>query len=618
MKLKRELGALEVFAIATGAMISSGLFVLPSIAFNKTGPSVFLAYLAASIMIIPALVSKAELSTAMPKSGGTYFFIQRSLGPLFGTFAGFSGWISLGLKSAFALVGIGVFLEPLIPGLGPNGVKIIATLFTLFFMVMNIFSVKHSGRFQTYFVGGLLVILLVYLVMGLPRVNVHNYVPFMLRGGGDFWAAAGMIFISFGGLTKIASIAEEVKNPGKNIPLGMFSAYVVVSLIYVLAVFVTVGVLSTEEMEGSLTPISEGAGVFMGTPGKVLLSLAAMMAFITTANAGLMAASRSPMAMAEDHLIPGFFARISIRFNTPVVSILMTGAFMIALILGLDLEKLVKAASTIMLLLFLFVCVSVIVMRESKIPSYKPQFKMPLYPLLPVLGILMYGALIPAMGLIPVVMTVVFLLGVFLWYLFYSKSRSDKDSALIHMVEKASNTEIHSDTLSSELMDILRDRDNIVEDRFDALIREAEVLDIQEEMTQDGLFQLLAETFAQKQKLNPEEVKQLFWAREKESTTMIAPGLAIPHIILPGEDQFEIIVLRARKGILFNEESQPVHQVFALGGSKNERNFHLQALMAIAQIVQNEGFSHNWLRARNTQELRHQILLAERVRKGDL
>lgn len=107
--LKRDLGLLDVFCIASGAMISSGLFILPSIGFSKAGPAVIVSYIIASLLVIPAMLSKAELATAMPKAGGTYFFIDRSMGPMMGTIGGFAAWFSLAFKSAFALLGIGIF-----------------------------------------------------------------------------------------------------------------------------------------------------------------------------------------------------------------------------------------------------------------------------------------------------------------------------------------------------------------------------------------------------------------------------------------------------------------------------------------------------------------------------
>ena len=115
--LRRELGLLDIFCIASGAMISSGLFILPGIAYAKTGSSVIISYIIASIIIIPTLLSKAELATAMPKAGGDYFFIDRSMGPAIGTIGGLASWFALSSKTAFALIGIGAFVQLFNPGL---------------------------------------------------------------------------------------------------------------------------------------------------------------------------------------------------------------------------------------------------------------------------------------------------------------------------------------------------------------------------------------------------------------------------------------------------------------------------------------------------------------------
>ena len=117
-RLKKELGLADVFAISTGAMFSSGFFLLPGIASAYAGPAVVVAYLIAAVLVIPAMLSKAELATAMPRAGGTYYFIDRSMGPLLGTIGGIGTWFSLMFKSAFALIGIGAAAGLLIGALG--------------------------------------------------------------------------------------------------------------------------------------------------------------------------------------------------------------------------------------------------------------------------------------------------------------------------------------------------------------------------------------------------------------------------------------------------------------------------------------------------------------------
>ena len=158
--LKKELTLLDIFCVATGAMISSGLFILPGLAFAKAGPAVILSYILAGLLCIPALLSKAELVTAMPKAGGDYFYIMRGFGPLLGTLAGFSAWFSLSLKGAFALIGMGAYLKILTH----MPLHIIALICCLFFILLNLIGIKEAGRFQVFLVLGLLAILLNYVL----------------------------------------------------------------------------------------------------------------------------------------------------------------------------------------------------------------------------------------------------------------------------------------------------------------------------------------------------------------------------------------------------------------------------------------------------------------------
>ena len=137
----------------------------------KSGPAAILAYFLASLFVVPSLLSKAELATAMPKSGGVYFYLARSFGALYGSFAGLAAWFSLSLKSAFALLGIGIVLEPLVSSFSPQAVKIVAVGCTVLFTVLNILSVKESGRLQLYMVVLLIGLLGYYIGFGLPRAG---------------------------------------------------------------------------------------------------------------------------------------------------------------------------------------------------------------------------------------------------------------------------------------------------------------------------------------------------------------------------------------------------------------------------------------------------------------
>ncbi len=116
--------------------------------------------------------------------------------------------------------------------------------------------------------------------------------------------------------------------------------------------------------------------------------------------------------------------------------------------------------------------------------------------------------------------------------------------------------------------------------------------------------------------MSEDKILELLLAREKESSTVIQPGLAIPHIVVEGENVFAVLMVRSKKGIVFSELRQPVNTVFMLIGSRDQRNFHLRALMAIAHIVEEPDFEQRWMAAENLEQLRDVVLLSGRTREA--
>lgn len=614
MSLKKELGFLDIFAMASGAMISSGIFVLPGLAYKEAGAAVIISYILASLMMIPTIYSEVELATAMPKAGGDYFFIDRSLGVIGGTVGGMANWLFISLKTSFALVGIGAFAKLLFPEIGEFEMRMIAASVAVLFVIVNLVSVKFSGKIEVFLVAWLLVILVIYIFRGAKVVEIVNFSNFFEKGNAKILATAGLVFISYGGITKITSVAEEVKNPVKNIPLGMFSAFVIVSLLYFAAVTITVGVMSPEALSSSYAPLSEASTRFMGSIGGIILSVGALLAFITTANAGIMASSRYPIAMSRDEILPSVFSKVSRRFKTPYVAVITTGVLIISVILFLKVESLVKAASTLMLLSFIFVNLSVIVMRESKILSYRPKIKTRLYPYIQIIGIIVYVIIIMEMGTKAIALSIGFIFVTLCWYFIYVKKRVSRESALMYMVKRITAKELRNIDLDDELKDILVERDNIKSDRFDLLIENSKIIDIEEKIDYEDFFELIAKEMEEKAGMNRNKIYHLLMAREAESPTVIKEGLAIPHIVIDGEKRFELMIARCKNGINFSIEGKIVNTVFILFGTKDERNFHLKALMSIAQVVSDEEFEEKWLQAKTINELKNIIFLSKRKR----
>ena len=609
--LKKRLSILNIFCVATGAMISSGLFILPGLAFTRAGPAVIISYLIAGLFCIPTLLSMAELTTAMPKAGGDYFYIMRGFGPLLGTVAGFSTWFSLSLKGAFALIGMGAYLSIITP----IPIETIALGCCVFFVILNLLGVKEAGTFQVYLVIGLLGILLVYVLWGSGSVNLQRFTPLFSRGIGPVFSTASFVFISYGGLTKVAALAEETDNPGRNLPLGMLLSLVVTSIFYALVILVTIGVLDPDNLGNSLTPISAGAGVIGGDTLKIAVSVGAFLAFISTANSGIMTASRYPLGMSRDKLIPARFQELSRRFHTPFISILITGLFMIAVIVFLRLELLVKVASSILILLYVLANITLVLFRESKILSYMPKFRSPFYPYMQILGILGGLFLLIEMGTFIVFLTMVFLLAGYFWYRFYARKRATQDSALIYVLERlvSRDKELISDNLLTELRDIVIKRDDLAQDAFHRLIEKAVILDIEETKDMEGFFRDVSVLLAEELGSKPENIYSRFVAREKESSTVLRKGMAIPHICMNEAGEVRAILARSRPGVIFPED-EVVHILFVLIGTTGERMLHLKILAAIAEIMQNPGFDEKWLAASSKDDLKNLLLLADRRR----
>src|SRR5699024_3355138 len=209
---------------------------LPGLAAAQTGPSVFLAYLVSGLVVLPTMFSVAELATAMPKAGGTYYIIDRSLGPLMGTIGGYGSWLALVLKSAFALIGMGAYLALFLN----ISIVPVAIVLSILFGILNIVGAKETTLLQKVLVAALIGIMLFYVAEGLVTVfsldfldlTATQFTPLFTGGFSGFFATVGMVFVSYAGLTKVASIAEEVEDPDRNIPLGMILSILSAIVVY--------------------------------------------------------------------------------------------------------------------------------------------------------------------------------------------------------------------------------------------------------------------------------------------------------------------------------------------------------------------------------------------------
>jgi len=635
MELKKELGFLDVFSISAGAMISSGIFILPGLAFSKAGPAMILSYLLGGIIAFLGILSVIELTTAMPKAGGDYFFIKRAMGPLTGTVSGMLSWFAISLKTAFAIFGIAGVITTALYGDGVTTLTmmIASILVTIFFVVLNIVGVDLASKFEVALVVVLLSIMTLYIGKGIGNLDGSSFSPFVQtfkNVGGDFidgeaykllsyngletvLSTTAFIFVSFGGLLKAASISEEVKDPSRNIVLGLLSSILVITVYYAFMLIVTVGRIDDISLANSLTPIADAARIFGGSVGYYAIITASMLAFVSTANAGIMAASRYPLAMARDNLIPDKFSEINEKTKTPAFSIVVTGIF-ICLSLMLPLEYLAKTASSVILLAYILTNLCVLILRESNIKNYQPTFKVKFYPWIQCGVILVFSYFIASLGYMPIFLCFVLGIGSFFMYIFYGSKKYSGEYALMHLllrITKNINVEHH---LEEELRDIIHEREDVVLDHFDLLIKESNFIDVDELLSLEELFNIEADYLTEDLKISKDELIKLFRKREEQSCTAINHFTAIPHVVIDRENIFKMVVLRCSEGVNFGVGSERVRAVFLFISGKNLSRQHLQTLASIASIVKNEDFEDKWLEAENENYLKDLILLSERKR----
>ncbi|MAH98932.1 MAG: amino acid transporter [Euryarchaeota archaeon] len=444
--LERRLGLFSVVIISLSAMIGSGLFVLPALAMLEMGGGenpvggVWLAYLVAALLVVPGAVSKSELSTAMPTSGGSYVYVQRTFGPLIGTIAGLGLWANFMLKSAFALIGFKAYLWVIEEIIGIDIDIEIAAIFLLIIIVLvNILGVKRIKKIQTpivMFSAFYLLSLCTYAVV----TQDLDWSRVSSKGSFGSWedvaATSAFVFVSYAGVTKIAAVGGEVRNPERNLPYGILLSLLFSCVLYVVVTMVMAAAVDPADyMHGgdhgaSEDPVYIFAEAVGGETVGIIAAVLAVVTMTSMALAGILASSRFPFAMARDRLIPEFLESVHQEYGTPHWAIIGTGLAMGLAITFLPVHDVAELASGFKIMIFMIINACVIVLRSSSESHawYDPRWKTPwlLYPLVQLFGIFGGAALLYFMGSKSVIgASVAIVLGTII-YMSYGKNRVEQ------------------------------------------------------------------------------------------------------------------------------------------------------------------------------------------------
>lgn len=599
-QMKRRLGTASVFAICTGAMFSSGFFLLPGLAADESGPSLPLMYVAASLLILPAIFSIAELSAAIPRAGGPYLFLNRSLGSLMGIIGAFGKYLQLILKGAFAFVGVGAYLKLVMD----VSIQPVAIILIILFTILNLLGVKQTARTEIILVGILLLLLTYFVTSGIVQLNTgdtnlrRQFKPLLPFGIEGLFAGVALVFVSFGGVGQIASLAEEISKPSRSIPRGMLIALAVSTLFYFLGTFIMVGLLSPDALRDDQTPVATTARQFSELPLPVLLVvIAALAAFASTGNAAIMSAARYPLALARDNLIWNKFGKLDSR-GVPRIAVMLTGVILVLLVLAFDVKGIAKLASAFLLFVFLGLCLAVIIFRESKTEEYQPGYSSPLYPWTQIIGIIAYIALIVESGLQAVGMLAGLCLLCILWYRYGIKKQRRQTAAIYNLFGRLAGKQDQGQPVGEIGLPMLGGI-NLAQ-----LTERAIVLDSDKDMSLQEVIRRAAEALSKHLGGDRQEIADHLQQEVSHWQSPLRSNIAISPALLQGIEQPEMVVCRGHIQV----DDHSYDGLIVLVDDEDSSDRLLKLLSQLESMVYHSDFSQIWQEAKDERELKDALM----------
>jgi len=389
---KRDVGLFMAVMIGIGAMMGPGIFALPSEVAGSAGPLGILAYLFMGGLTLFTAFSYSELGAAIPIAGGGYSFTSRTLPRPVAFLTGWFFWIGNTLACAlyaviFALT-IKVYFFPEV------SVIAVVVVTTLVFTASNFVGQAEALKFITVMNIIELIILIGVGVLGAFHVEPANLEPFAPMGLGPLLPTMGLIYISYVGFDLITVAAEEIKDPAKNIPRAIFITLGTGIAIYVLLLWVMMGVVNYSDLAETSTPFIFISDHLFGAWGRWAGILATIMASLSAFSVTLGASSRVLFALGRDGHFPSFFARLHSKYKTPHISLFVCAA-LVAILGASGVVRLLASASSFGYLIAIGIVNYTVIALHQKMPNLRKPFKVILYPLVPIVGIIACWFFVP-------------------------------------------------------------------------------------------------------------------------------------------------------------------------------------------------------------------------------
>ncbi len=436
-KLERQRELPNVVGVCLSAMLGVGAFVLPGFV-DTSWPTLWLGYVVAGFFALPFAISIAELATAMPASSGIFVYLDRAFGPMGGTFGGLSLWCAKVLAASLVASAAAAYLSPTLAEVGVSiPARLLAVLTIALLVLLNLRAFRRAAKIQLWIFGIAFIGLGGFIASGMTRAGPEVFELSLGSSTSGFAAAVGLLFLGYSGLTKVASIANEVRRPSRNLPLALLISLFVAVVVYVLVALSLLSALPGQ-MGDDVTPIRSMAIAIFDSP---LLSGAAVacaaLALITFANGSLINAARLQFLMGRAGLLPEAVGHLDPGKRTPRVATLVSGAVAAVAAGSLELIDLALLSASLLAVVAMSVCVSVVVLRESRAQWYQPGFRSPLYPWTQILGVGLALILLIGLGAISAIAISLVAAIAFAVYLMYGRRRAPRRGVIAQRSRRA-------------------------------------------------------------------------------------------------------------------------------------------------------------------------------------
>jgi basic amino acid/polyamine antiporter, APA family len=406
--LQKVLGAMDLTALGIGCIIGTGIFVLTGIvAAEHAGPALILSFIISGFTCIFAALCYSELASSIPVSGSAYTYSYVAFGELIAWIIGWALVLEYGLAASAVASGWSGYFQGLFNGLGihlptaitsaynpEKGTFIDIPAICIVMLITYLLScgMQKSARINNIMVIVKIVIVLLFIVVGVWYVKPSNWTPFMPFGFSGVATGAATVFFAYLGFDSVASAAEEVKNPQRNMPIGIIASLVICTGLYIIVSLILTGIVPFTQLDVK-DPVAFALRYIHQDGAAGLVSIGAITGMTTVLLVLIYAQSRLFFAMSRDGLMPKGMSKVDSIKKTPIANTWVTGTI-VAIFGGLiPLDKLAELVNIGTLFAYIVVAIGVMVMRKTQPELHRP-FKVPFVPVIPIIAVLCCGYLI--------------------------------------------------------------------------------------------------------------------------------------------------------------------------------------------------------------------------------